>query len=235
MKIWMGVLACSALGILACTAAPDGDGDGDEILFDGKKLEAWSFRDGAWAIDGEGAMTCRMEKVKDKKGNLRTRGMGYAWSKKTYGDFELTLSYKLSHGANSGVFYRADPKNPVQGGFEIQLMDNEGFQKTHGKKDAKKLNGSFYDGKAPSSDPSNPVGQWNRLKLTCRGPKVTLAINGVSVFAVNVDDWKTPGKNPDGTGNKFKKALKDFPRHGHIGLQNHGQPVWFKDIRIKPL
>ena len=71
------------------------------------------------------------------------RGKGYIWSKAEYENFDLTLSYKLSEGANSGVFYRVNDKNnPVQDGLEVQLMDNEGFQKTHGKKDAKKLNGS---------------------------------------------------------------------------------------------
>ena len=204
-----------------------------KILFAGKNLDAWDFTAGAWEVESDGSMACRMKEVKDKKGKTVVRAMGYAWSKKTYGDFELTLSYKLSEGANSGVFYRTDPKNPVQAGLEIQLMDNVGFQKTHGKKDARKLNGSFYDAQAPEQDAAKPVGEWNTMKLVCKGPKIELYINGLRSFAVNADAWTTPGKNPDGTANKFKKAIKDFPRSGHIGLQNHGQQVWFKDIKIK--
>ena len=206
-----------------------------EILFNGSNLRAWEYRPGSWVLDSDGSMTCKMEKVKAKNGKVRVRGMGYIWTKKEYGDFELNLSYKLSEGANSGVFYRTDKDNPVHGGFEIQLMDNEGFQKTHGKKDAKKLNGSFYDAKAPSSDPAKPVGEWNTFKLTCKGSSIRLSINGVQVFDVNVDQWHTAGLNPDGTKNKFKTALKDLPRTGRIGLQNHGQVVWFKDISIKKL
>ena len=114
-------------------------------------------------------------------------------------------------------------------------MDNEGFQKSHGKKDGKKLNGSFYDAKAPSSNPAKAVGEWNTFKLTCKGPSIRLSINGVEVFAVNVDDWDKAGMNPDGTKNKFKTALKDLPRTGRIGLQNHGQVVWFKDVVLKKL
>ncbi len=76
-------------------------------------------------------MVCRMEELKDKKGNKRLRGMGYIWTRAEYDDFDLTLSYKLSPGANSGVFCRTNKDNPVQEGFEIQLMDNEGFQKTY--------------------------------------------------------------------------------------------------------
>ncbi len=222
------ILALSVVGALAVAADP-------ETLYDGKSLDAWEFKPGAWVIEADGAMGCRMETVKDKKGQERVRGMGYAWSKKTYGDFELALRYKLSEGANSGVFYRADPSDPVQAGLEIQLMDNEGFQKTHGKKDAKKLNGSFYDARASENDAAKPVGEWNDLRLICRGPRVELHLNGVRSFAVNVDDWTEAGKNPDGTANKFKKAIKDFPRTGKVGLQNHGQPVWFKDVVIKAL
>lgn len=206
-----------------------------EILFNGSNLSAWEYRPGGWVLAEDGSLTCKMEKVKAKNGKVRVRGMGYIWTKKEYGNFELKLSYKLSEGANSGVFYRTDKDNPVNGGFEIQLMDNEGFQKTHGKKDAKKLNGSFYDAKAPSSNPAKPVGKWNTFKLVCKGPIIRLWINGVQVFDVDVDDWHTAGLNPDGTKNKFKTALKDLPRVGRIGLQNHGQVVWFKDVVIKPL
>tara|TARA_R110002096_G_scaffold91625_18_gene207356 strand:- start:2058 stop:3374 length:1317 start_codon:yes stop_codon:yes gene_type:complete len=204
-------------------------------LYDGKNLAAWEFAENAWEILEDGSVVCRMKEGVDKKGNPRTIGMGDIWTRQEFSDFDLTLSYKLSVGANSGVFYRADKNNPVQGGFEVQLMDNEGFQKTHGARDARKLNGSFYDGKAPSHDPSNPPGEWNRLQLTCEGPRIRIAINGEQVIDVNVDDWDTAGQNPDGTTNKFKTAFKDLPRTGRIGLQNHGQVVWFKDIVIRSL
>jgi hypothetical protein len=205
------------------------------VLFDGSNTDQWEFRPGAWVIDEEGSLTCRMEQVKQKNGQLRTKGMGYLWTRKNYDDFELTFSYKLSDGANSGVFYRTDPTNPVQGGFEIQLADDEGFQKTHGKKDPKNLNGAFYDCKAALASPAKPVGHWNHVQLTCNGPKVQVKINHVLVVDVDVNDWDTPGKNPDGSSNKFKTALKDLPRTGRVGFQNHGQVVWFKDVSVRPL
>lgn len=205
------------------------------VLFDGSNLDAWDFGEGAWEIDDEGALTCNMEEVVDKKGEKKLKGMGYIWTKQEFGDFELTLSYKLSEGANSGVFYRAERDNAVNGGHEIQLMDNEGFQKTHGAKDDKKLHGSFYEGQAASSNPANPVGEWDTLKLRAEGSRIVCHINGVEVFDVNVNDWPEVGKNPDGTANKFKVAIKDKPMKGYIGLQNHGQYVWFKDVKITPL
>tara|TARA_R110002096_G_scaffold43413_5_gene117029 strand:+ start:1270 stop:1971 length:702 start_codon:yes stop_codon:yes gene_type:complete len=206
-----------------------------EVLFDGSSLGAWDFDEGAWEIDGDGALTCNMKEVITKGGEKKVSGMGYIWTKEEYGDFELSLSYKLSEGANSGVFYRSSREDSVHGGHEIQLMDNVGFQKTHGEKDVRKLHGSFYEGQAPSSNPANPVGQWDTMTLRAEGPKITCYINGVEVFDVDVNDWPEVGKNPDGTENKFKVAIKDKPRRGYIGLQNHGQVVWFKDVMMTSL
>ncbi len=185
--------------MLSILVAPTGWADDQKVLFDGKHLNDWEFDEGGWEIDEDGAMVCRMETVSAKDGTKRQKGMGYIWTKASYQNFELSLSYKLSEGANSGVFFRTDKDNPVQGGFEIQLMDDEGFQKSHGKKDGKNLNGAFYDAQAASSDPAKPVGQWNRLTLKCDGPRIQVSINGVLVNDVNVDDWDTPNKNPDGT------------------------------------
>lgn len=205
------------------------------VLFDGENLDAWDYPEGSWEIAEDGSLTCNMQEVTTKSGETKTRGMGDIWTKKEYGDFELTLSYKLSEGANSGVFYRADKDDHVHRGFEVQLMDNEGFQKTHGEKEPRKLNGSFYDAKRPAAYPANPVGEWDTLTLKCVGPRVTCSINGVETFDVDVNDWPEVGKNPDGTSNKFKVAIKDKPRRGYIGLQNHGQYVWFKDVAIRAL
>ncbi|MBI1371393.1 MAG: DUF1080 domain-containing protein [Phycisphaera sp.] len=227
-------LTATSLTLLLTTAAllAADDTPTTRVLFDGKSLDGWEFTEGGWVLEPDGSMTCRNTKVKDKKGNETERPISNIWAAGTYGDFVLTLQYKLSEGANSGVFYRSNPADPVNGGFEIQLMDNVGFQKTHGQKDAKKLNGSFYDCKEPSCDPQNPIGEWNFLFLYCKGPEIALKINGQQTFSVNVNDWDTAGKNPDGTTNKFKTAMKDLPRVGRIGFQNHGQKVWFKDVKI---
>ncbi len=208
----------------------------ERILFNGKSLDAFELGPGSWEIEKDGSVVCRMEKTKDKKGKERIRGMGYLWTKEVFSDFELSLEYKLSAGANSGIFYRSDKNNPVNGGFEIQLMDNEGFQKKANKVlPPRKLNASFYDGVAPKGDFSKPVGQWNQSRLVCKGPEVSFHLNGKVAFKINLDDWQQAGKNPDGSANKFKVALKDLPREGRIGFQNHGQVVWFRKITINSL
>ncbi len=226
--IRVSLLPVLMIGVTAVAEEP-------RVLFDGTNTDAWEFREGSWSIDDSGSLHCHMEEVTLKNGNTRTRGMGYIWTRESFGDFELSLSYKLSEAANSGVFFRTDPNNPVQGGFEIQLMDDEGIRRSRGELEAKKLNGSLYDCQAASSAPGKPAGQWNDLKLTCRGPMIRLEINGETVNEANVDRWDTPMENPDGSKNKFKTALKDLPRSGRIGFQNHGQVVWFKDVKIREL
>ncbi len=223
-KITYGLILC----ILSSACAKE------RILFNGKSLDAFELAPGSWEIEKDGSVVCRMEKTKDKKGKERIRGMGYLWTKEEFSDFELSVEYKLSPGANSGIFYRSDKNNPVNRGLEIQLMDNEGFQKKANKVlPARKLNASFYDGVAPKGDYSKPVGQWNHSRLVCKGPEVAFHLNGKLAFKINLDDWKEAGKNPDGSVNKFKTAFKDLSRKGRIGFQNHGQVVWFRKISIK--
>jgi hypothetical protein len=71
--------------------------------------------------------------------------------------------------------------------------------------------------------------------ITARGPIVQVELNGEKVIDMDLDRWSEAGKNPDGTPNRFKKPLKDFPRKGFIGLQDHHKAVWFRNIRIKAL
>jgi hypothetical protein len=206
-----------------------------EPLFTGANLDAFECRPGSWVIE-DGALTCRMEDVKDRKGNVRKRGMGYIWTREEYSDFVLTLTYRLSEAANSGVFFRTDKDNPVQGGFEIQLLDNAGYARKRGAAiSPKNSNGALYDAVAPTAGPGKPAGQWNTFRLTCKGSKIRVEINGIQTVEADIDQWKHAGRNPDGSKNKFKTALKDLPRTGRIGFQNHGQVVWIRDVEIRRL
>jgi len=185
-------------------------------LFNGKNLKGWNAKPNGWTVE-DGVLA-------------RKPGSGYIWTKEAYGDFILDVEVKVSPRCNSGIFFRTDPKNAVQGGFEIQVLDPTGKTKL-GKHD----HGALYDALAPSANPAKPAGQWDRFVITCKGPRVTVSINGKQVVDANLDDWKTGNKNPDGTRNKFKTALKDLPRKGHIGFQDHGKPVWFRNVYLKKL
>ena len=224
------------LGTVALVDAKESDGCA-KALFDGSSLEtSWKLQQsGGWVIEKDGSMVCVLKDGKDRKGKPRKVGMGYIWSKEDFGDFELTMSYKLSAACNSGLFIRSNPSNPVQEGIEVQLMDDKGYLKGQKPKHRRNLNMAVYDAKAASKDASKPAGEWNQLRVVCKGPKIEVELNGKLVNEVNLDEWDTPKTNPDGSPNKFKKALKDFPRTGRIGFQNHGHPVWIRDVKIKEL
>ena len=89
------------------------------------------------------------------------------------------------------------------------------------------------------NDVEKPVGEWNHFTITCKSSLVIVVFNGEEVIHADLDKWTEAHKNPDGTPNKFKVALKDFARTGPLGLQGlHGKekaPVWYRNLKIKTL
>ena len=210
-------MAAWVLGALVMTGQAADKGKAIS-LFNGRDLSNWTpKKDGAW-------------EVRDGFLQPSAKPGGYIWADGSYENFELKLEFKMSKRCNSGVFFRTDPNNPVQGGFEIQILDSHGKAKV-GKHDC----GALYDAQSPSSNPTMPAGEWNQMKLTVNGASVKVVLNGKQVVDADLDQWTTPRKNPDGSRNKFRTALKDLPRTGSIGLQYHGQPVWFKNLKLKKL
>ena len=189
-------------------------------LFNGKNLDGWFVEPAnpqVWNVKKGGELA-------------RQPQSSYIWTKDQYGDFILELEFKVSPGCNSGLFFRSDPKNPVQGGFELQIMDS------HNKKELNNKDcGALYDAKVAAVNAVKPAGEWNKLRLELKGPKLVAELNGQKIQDLNLDDWDTPKMNPDGSENKFEKALKDLPRVGHIGFQDHGHDVWYRNLRIKKL
>ena len=190
-------------------------------LFNGKDLTGWKAtrNPDAWGVE-DGMIKC----TPAKGGNLCTEDQ--------FGDFELELEYKTEPQVNSGVFFRiVDLNDCVHTGYEIQILDTHGKQEL-GTHDS----GALYDMLAPRVNAVKPAGEWNSMRIRAQGAEVQVDLNDQRVIEANVDDWDTPGKNPDGTDNKFTKhAWKDLPKRGHIGLQDHNGVIWFKNIRIKQL
>ncbi len=189
--------------------------EGWVTLFDGKDLSAWDNGTDAapvagWAIEDGAAVR------KDKGGTI--------WSKQAFGDFVLELEFKTE--GNSGVFFRTgNPRDCVQTGLEMQVERPS----APGKHSV----GALYDALAPCKNAA--VAGWNKVAITCRGSQVVIELNGERVIEADLDQWSEAGKNPDGTPNKYRKALKEFPREGKIGLQDHGAVVAYRNIRVKPL
>jgi len=218
MRGWMkvGVVVCAACLAWSLASAAE---EGVKVLFDGKSLDAWNQKaTGGWTIDADGAMAWQ-------------KGCGYIWTKEQFGNFVLDLDFKVSKGANSGIFIRtAKTGDPVQTGIEVQVLDSTGRQKP-GKNDCC----SIYDVLAPSKNAEKPVGEWNHVTITCNDNKIEIVLNGEKIIDMDLDQWTEAGKNPDGGKNKFKTAYKDMPRKGFIGFQDHGNAVWYRNVKIKEL
>ena len=205
------------LGDLEVDASPSGDQRKFKALFSGSDTSAFEFKPAGWIAE-DGALALQ-------------RGGGDAWTKETYGNFVLDLDFKLSKGANSGIFiHTANKGDAVQSGIEVQVYDTFG-KENPGKND----NGAVYDVMAPSSNPLKKPGEWNRYTITCYDNKIEIVLNGTQIIDMDRDKWTEPGKNPDGTNNKFRTAYKDMAREGFIGFQDHGNAVWYSNVSVLPL
>ena len=153
------------------------------------------------------------------------------WTMDRYGDFILDLEFKLAEHTNSGIFFRTGNINDlVQTGIEVQVCDSYSNTKV-GNHDC----GAIYDCLAPSKNMVKKPGEWNRCTITCKANKIYVVLNGEQIIDMDLNLWTEPHKNPDGTKNKYNRAYKERPRAGHIGFQDHGHPVWYRNIKIKPL
>ena len=186
-------------------------------LFNGKDLSGWTCKPDSWAVE-DGTLS-------------RKNGGDYIWTEEQFGDFAMELEFKLAEGTNSGIFLRtADVKDPVQTGIEVQILDS------HGKEQPDKHDcGAVYDCVAPTKNTVLPPGEWNHMVIVCEGEQIGVVMNGVLTTVIHLDQWTEPHKNPDGTENKFNTAYKRMPRVGYIGFQDHGKPVWYRNIRIRKL
>jgi hypothetical protein len=195
--------------------------DGWILLFDGKTLNGWKTSHGA------------PSKVPVDQGAINPhRSGGYMMVyDRPFADFILSLDFKISKGCNSGVFVRTFPlltkpgRDVGRNGIEIAVDDT----KTSGYHDT----GAFYDLVKPKKNLMKPVGQWNHMVIICDGPNLSVELNGERVNQMNLDEWTRPRFRPDGSPHKFDTAWKDHHRSGYIGLQDHGSPCWYKNIKLK--
>jgi hypothetical protein len=193
-------------------------GEGWVALFDGKNLDAWTLlKPGGWVVE-DAVLTCK--------------GGGNIWTKEKFGDFVLDLEFKCAKGTNSGVFLRNPDgeKNWLQGSIEIQVLASFGERKPT-REDC----GGIYDCLAPSVAAEKPIGEWNHMVITAKGNSLKVELNDKSIIDADLSKWTEPHKNPDGSANKFNTALKDWSKSGLIGLQDHGTPVWYRNIKVKTL
>ena len=205
---------------------------GWKLLFDGSTLTGWktynrSDMATSWGVkDGAIFLDAKKGRSDIAKGDLVTL--------EDYDDFEFSVEWKISDCGNSGIMYRIveDPKykQPYLTGPEMQVLDN----KCH--PDAKIIthrSGDFYDVMASKTENVKPAGEWNSVRIIMKGYKLEQWQNGVRQIKltlgsdeINAIVGKSKWKNQKDWG----KALI-----GKIGLQDHGDAVWFRNIKIRSL
>lgn len=224
LPVAVSLYAVGAFGHTAENTLTDAERrDGWQLLFDGKTHAGWMNSDG----------TKPRNPVEDGALNPHDAGHYMLVHEKQWENFILSLDFKISPRCNSGVFVRTSSLTPRPGkdigfnGIEVAIDDT----KTAGLVDT----GAIYDLSKPTRNLMRPVGEWNHLEITSNGSVIEVALNGERVNAVDLSQFTEPNKRPDGTAHKFDIAYKDHPRKGYIGLQDHGSPCWFKNIKLRPL
>ena len=203
-------------------------------LFDGKSINQWhGFNTdtvpAAWQVQ-DGAIMFNAGFAKSQK----QKTGGDLITNEVFDDFHLQLEWKISPKGNSGIifFIQEDKKYtyPWLTGPEMQVLDNDGHPdgKIH-----KHRSGDLYDLIACSRETVKTVGQWNQVDIIFEKSQLTFKLNGETVVTTTVGDdaW-----NKMVAGSKFKdQAYFAKNTRGRIGLQDHGDDVWFRNIRIKRL
>jgi hypothetical protein len=197
--------------------------DGWLLLFDGKTHAGWMNSDG----------TTPRTQVIDGTLNPHRAGHYMLVHTQQWENFILSLDFRISPACNSGIFVRTSSLTPRPGkdvgfnGIEIAIDDTTtaGFTDT----------GAVYDLSKPTRNAMRPAGQWNHIEITCRDTLIEIVVNGARVNSVDLAKFTEAHKRPDGSPHKFEIAYRHHPRRGYIGLQDHGGPCWFKNIKLKPL
>ena len=189
-------------------------------LFDGKSLKGWTSTNGGSVGDGWEVENGEIHR-KGKGGDMLSEG--------TYTDFELEFEWKVSSKANSGVKYRVVKTAGGWLGPEYQVLDDIGH--SNGKVPDTSAASMYEIAPASSEKVLKPVGEWNRSKIVANGNTLEHWLNGKRVVKVDIKSSQYQAMKKD---SKFAK-VKDFgaPTAGHILLQDHGDEVWFRSIRIK--
>lgn len=206
--------------------------DGWVLLFDGKTTEGWKgFKQagvpGSWKIeDGALFLDTDAKKAGASGGDLITVG--------EYENYELQIDWKISEGGNSGIIFGVQDEAKYGAtystGPEMQVLDDD---KHSDGKIHKHNSGDLYDLIAAPARYTKPVGQWNTAKIIKKDNKLTLILNGkvTAETTMGTDEWKKLI-----AGSKFKTwdGFGAFAK-GHIALQDHGNKVWYKNIKLRQL
>jgi len=202
------------------------------LIFDGTSSKNWrgytktSFPEKGWNIV-DGTIHC-----------MANGGGGDIIFDKKLTNFEFSLSWKISEGGNSGIFIygkEVEGKPIYHSAPEFQLLDDARHPDAKAGKDGNHKSGSLYDMIPAVPQNAKPAGEWNEAKIVSKNGQVEFWQNGVKVveFTMGNDSWKSLCAE-----SKFKNwpdFVNNPVKDGYIGLQDHGNEIWFKNIKLKEL
>lgn len=214
------------------TLSPEEKKAGWQLLFDGKNTAGWRAFNGKafpsnWTTE-DGTLKCLGKAKGDTGGDI-------VYGAETFENFELSLDWKISPGGNSGIFYHSlegkQYKAPYATAPEYQLIDDLNFPQPLEDWQKTAADYAMYD---PLKDKDlKPVGEWNNARILYTPEKVEYWLNGKLTvsFVPYSEDWLK--RRNSGKWNDFPDYGKS--KTGLIALQDHGSPVWFRNIKIRKL
>lgn len=211
--------------------------EGWQLLFDGEDPgEHWrgycndAFPDSGWTVEDNAIKVIGT-------GAGEASGGGDIVTKEKYSDFELELEWKVEEGGNSGIFYLAeelcDEGEPIwKTAPEYQILDNENHPDAELGEDGNRQAASLYDMIPADPQNANPHGEWNKARILVYQGTVVHFQNDEKVLEYHLwtNDWEEMVEN-----SKFDEfpGFVDVAKEGYIGLQDHGNDVWFRNIKIR--
>lgn len=196
---------------------------GWQLLFDGQSLDGWRGYNGRDALGGWA--------VED--GTLAWVGEGGdIVTGRQFTDFELVADWKVEPGGNSGILYRAAEGEEwiYHSAPELQVLDDDGHRDGQNPLTSA---GSNYGLHAAPRGVVHPAEEWNSVRVVVRGHHVEHWLNGTKVvdYELESPEWLELVTN-----SKFV-AWPNYGRAptGHIGLQDHGGRVWYRNIKIREI
>jgi 3-keto-disaccharide hydrolase len=200
------------------------------LLFDGHSLDGWRGYKKPDAVDSrwkviDGALTLPADNGKD------THGQRDIITTDTFEQFELSVDWKVAPGSNSGIKYFILEDQDSAIGHEYQVIDDE--RHPDAKVGPHRQTAAFYDVLPASDRPLKPAGEWNTTRIVVRGQTVEHWLNGKKVLQYELN---SPALNAAIQKSKFKGIERFGKRqNGYILLQDHGDQVWFRNIKIRRL
>jgi hypothetical protein len=210
--------------------------DGWKLLFDGTTSTGWrgynktEFPKGWEVVDG--SLHC----IGTGTGEAGAENGGDIIYDQKFRNFNLKLEWKISKGGNSGIFFLGQevPEWPIwKTAPEMQVLDNENHPDAQMGKDGNRQAGSLYDLIPAKPQNAKPVGEWNTVEIICFKGTVLFKQNGekVAEFHLWTEDWKNMVK--DSKFPELNPNWADVAKEGYIAFQDHGDDVWYRNVKIK--